>query len=178
MPYYATFHTRGIALLDGDDFHKISKFSHPGVQFIKFSPCDKSLVTFSPSSINVTEDIIWDSRGKKRAFHSENPPVWPVFKWSSDDKYFARMTQDSTLSVYETPSFGLLDKKSIKVEYLKGFSWSPKDPILAYWVAEDKDVPARVVLMEIPSRKELRVKNLFNVADCKMHWRRAGSTSA
>ena len=49
-------------------------------------------------------------------------------------KYFARMTQDqdSTLSVYETPSFGLLDKKSIKVEGLKGFSWSPKDTILAY----------------------------------------------
>ena len=49
-------------------------------------------------------------------------------------KYFARMTQDqdSTLSVYETPSFGILDKKSIKVEGLKGFSWSPKDTILAY----------------------------------------------
>eukprot|EP00090_Calanus_glacialis_P035049 TRINITY_DN59919_c0_g1_i1.p1 TRINITY_DN59919_c0_g1~~TRINITY_DN59919_c0_g1_i1.p1 ORF type:complete len:696 (-),score=241.36 TRINITY_DN59919_c0_g1_i1:149-2236(-) len=178
--YLATFHTRGIALWGGEDFHQISKFSHPGVQFIEFSPCEKYLVTFSPSSINVTEDpsaiIIWDSRtgAKKRAFHSENPPVWPVFKWSSDDKYFARMTQDSTLSVYETPSFGLLDKKSIKVEYLKGFSWSPKDPILAYWVAEDKDVPARVVLMEIPSRKELRVKNLFNVADCKMHWQKSG----
>lgn len=57
---------------------------------------------------------------------------------------------------------------------MKGFSWSPKDSILAYWVAEDKDVPARVVLLEIPSRKELRVKNLFNVADCKMHWQKSG----
>merc|ERR1712087_651000 len=27
---------------------------------------------------------------------------------------------------------------------------------------------------EIPSRKELRVKNLFNVADCKMHWQKSG----
>jgi hypothetical protein len=26
--------------------------------------------------------------------------------------------QDGTLSIYETPSFGLLDKKSIKVRYL------------------------------------------------------------
>merc|ERR1711956_128407 len=41
-------------------------------------------------------------------------------------------------------------------------------------VAEDKDVPARVTLVEIPSRNEVRVKNLFNVADCKMHWQKTG----
>merc|ERR550519_2126159 len=178
--YLATFHTRGIALWGGDDFHQITKFSHPGVQFIEFSPCEKYLVTFSPKDTNVSDDptaiIVWDCRtgAKKRAFNSENPPVWPVFKWSIDDKFFVRMTQDGALSIYETPSFGLLDKKSIKVEGLKGFSWSPKDNIIAYWVAEAKDVPARVVLLEIPSRNELRVKNLFNVADCKMHWQKSG----
>ena len=178
--YLATFHLRGIALWGGDDFHKINKFSHPGVQFIEFSPNEKYLVTFSPNQTGQTEDptaiIIWDSRtgAKKRAFHSENPPVWPVFRWSFDDTYFARMTQDSQLSVYETPSFGLLDKKSIKVEGIKSFSWSPSSNILAYFVAEEKDVPARVVLLEIPSRKEVRVKNLFNVADAKMHWQKSG----
>ena len=41
---------------------------------------------------------------------------------------------------------------------------------LAYWVAEDKDVPARVCILDMPSRNELRVKNLFNVANCNMHW--------
>ena len=41
-------------------------------------------------------------------------------------------------------------------------------------MAEDKDVPARVTLLEIPSRNEVRVKNLFNVADCKMHWQKSG----
>ncbi len=46
--------------------------------------------------------------------------------------------------------------------------------ISAYWVAEDKDVPARVTLVEIPSRNEVRVKNLFSVADCKMHWQKSG----
>merc|ERR1712045_758155 len=110
----------------------------------------------------------------KRAFHSETPIVWPVFQWSHDDKFFARMNQDGVLSVYETPGFGLLDKKSIKIEGLRGFSWSPKDNIIGYFVGEAKDVPARVCLLEIPSRKELRVKNLFNVADCKMHWQKSG----
>jgi len=61
-----------------------------------------------------------------------------------------------------------------KIEGLKGFSWSPKDNIIAYWVAEAKEIPARVVILELPSRKELRVKNLFNVADCKMHWQKSG----
>jgi len=179
--YLATFHTRGIALWGGENFTQISKFAHPGVQFIEFSPNEKYMVTFSPNTSNTESDdpsaiIIWDSLtgAKKRAFHSEFPIMWPVFKWSSDDRFFARVTEETNLSVYETPSFGLLDKKSIKVEGLKGFSWSPKDPILAYWVAEDKDVPARVCLLEIPSRNELRVKNLFNVADCKMHWQKSG----
>lgn len=36
--------------------------------------------------------------------------------------------------------------------------------MIAYWVPEDKDTPARLVIMEIPSRIERRSKNLFNVA--------------
>lgn len=64
---------------------------------------------------------------------------------------------------------------------------------------EDKDVPARVTLLEIPkwvfsldlvidlnenafssnnfrtfSRNEIRNKNLFNVADCKIFWQKSG----
>jgi len=115
---------------------------------------------------------------KKRMFSVQGGGSWPIFKWSYDDKYFARMAPDNkdepALSIYETPSFGLLDRKSIKVNGMRDFSWSPTENILAYWVAEDKDVPARVTLVEIPSRNEVRVKNLFNVADCKMHWQKTG----
>lgn len=57
---------------------------------------------------------------------------------------------------------------------MKSFSWCPTLNIMAYWVAEDRDVPARVNLLEIPSRQELRSKNLFNVADCKMCWQKNG----
>ncbi|MEQ2181025.1 translation initiation factor eIF-3b like protein [Goodea atripinnis] len=56
----------------------------------------------------------------------------------------------------------------------KDFSWSPGDNILAFWVPEDKDIPARVTLMQLPSRQEIRVRNLFNVVDCKLHWQRNG----
>ena len=68
---------------------------------------------------------------EKRQFTADR---WPVFKWSHDDKYFARMSGDGVLSIYETPSFGLLDKKSIKVSGMRDFSWSPTENILAYWV--------------------------------------------
>jgi len=179
--YLATCHGKGIALWGGAEFKSLQKLPHPGVEFIDFSPCEKYLVTFSPQKAYGPRDdpkaiIIWDTRTgvEKRTFMAEDTVSWPAFKWSHDDKFFARMTKDGTLSVFETPSFFLLDKKSIKVPGMRDFSWSPKENILAYWVAEDKDVPARVVLLEIPSRREIRVKNLFNVADCKMHWQKCG----
>lgn len=183
--YMTTFHSKGIALWGGPGFQKIARLAHPGVQFIDFSPCEKYIVTFSPNidprlAEEIAPVIIWEARTgvKKRSFSVTGVGSWPIFKWSSDDKFFARMAQDSkdepALSIYETPSFGLLDRKSIKVNGMRDFSWSPTENILAYWVAEDKDVPARVTLVEIPSRNEVRVKNLFNVADCKMHWQKTG----
>jgi len=183
--YFATFHSKGIALWGGPGFQKIARLAHPGVQFIDFSPCEKYIVTFSPNIDprlieEVAPVIIWEARTgvKKRMFTVTGGGSWPIFKWSSDDKFFARIATDNkeepALSIYETPSFGLLDRKSIKVNGMRDFSWSPTENILAYWVAEDKDVPARVTLVEIPSRNEVRVKNLFNVADCKMHWQKTG----
>ncbi|XP_063444701.1 eukaryotic translation initiation factor 3 subunit B-like [Mytilus trossulus] len=176
--YLATFHGKGIALWGGPKFEQIMRFSHPGVQLIDFSPCERYLVTFSPLQTNSEEPsaiIIWDIRTgqKKRGFHCETQSTWPIFKWNPDGAYFARISPD-TLSVYETPSFGLLDKKSLKITGVRDFSWSPTDNLIAYWVPEDQNVPARVTLIQMPSRQEVCVKNLFNVADCKMHWQKNG----
>jgi translation initiation factor 3 subunit B len=55
--------------------------------------------------------------------------MWPVFRWSFDDAYLARLSED-TISVYETPSMNLVDKKSIRIEGVKDFSWSPSDHII------------------------------------------------
>ncbi|KAL5017836.1 hypothetical protein ScPMuIL_003558 [Solemya velum] len=176
--YLATFHMKGIALWGGEKFDQIMRFNHPGVQLIDFSPCERYVVTFSPMSANQEDAqaiIIWDIRvgQQKRAFHCDAQSAWPIFKWSHDGKYFARIGQDA-LSIYETPSFGLLDKKSLKIVGLRDFTWSPTDNMIAYWVPEQENVPARVTLIQVPSRKELCVRNLFNVADCKMHWQKNG----
>lgn len=178
--YLVTLHTKGVVIWGGPEFNRLMNYSHSNVQFIDFSPCERYLVTFSPSARSSGDEptaiVIWETRTgvKKRSFNADGPRVWPIFKWSHDDRFFARMTAESTLSVYETPSFGLLDKKSIKVSGMMDFSWSPTENHLAYWVAEDKDVPARVCILDMPSRNELRVKNLFNVANCNMHWQKTG----
>ncbi|XP_057666808.1 eukaryotic translation initiation factor 3 subunit B [Diorhabda carinulata] len=179
--FLATFHKLGIALWAGPSFSQYKKFSHANVQFIDFSPCEKYIVTYSPQGDPHYPEqkriIIWDIRTgiEKRSFNPEGPTAWPIFRWSHDDKYFARIGQNNdALQVYETPSFGLLDKKSIKINGIRDFNWSPTDNVVAYWVAEDKDVPASVTLLELPNRNEIRKKNLFNVADCKIHWQKSG----
>jgi len=84
--------------------------------------------------------------------------------------------EKNAISVYETETMTLLDKKSIKVENVMDFSWSPTDPILALFVPEGGggNQPAKVSLVQIPGREELRQKNLFSVSDCKMYWQSNG----
>eukprot|EP00164_Ancoracysta_twista_P002855 GFYU01003799.1.p1 GENE.GFYU01003799.1~~GFYU01003799.1.p1 ORF type:complete len:687 (-),score=239.15 GFYU01003799.1:170-2230(-) len=180
--FLATFHQQGIALWGGQSWNRLARFGHPGVMMIAFSPCENYMVTFNGyegDDPNAPEPIIiWDARSgaKLRGFPNvkeQANTAWPFFRWSPDDKYFARI-QDETIKVFETPSMKLLDKKSISVPGIQDFCWSPTDNILAYWQPEKGNSPARVSLMEIPSRVEVRTKNLFNVNDCKMFWHNDG----
>lgn len=105
---------------------------------------------------------------------------WPTFKWSADDKYVARMTQGQNIAVYELPRMNLLEKSTIKIEGVLDFEWAPATPqregvktyeqLLCYWTPEMGSAPAKVGLMSIPSREVVRTRNLFNVADAKLHW--------
>lgn len=132
------------------------------------------MVTYGPTATG-QKIIIWDIRTgqEKRSFLSDGIITMSMFRWSYDDHYVARMG-DNAIHVYETPSFYLLDMKSIKIPGIRSFSWSPTNNIIAFWVAEETDVPAKVTIMEIPKKREVRNKNLFNVADCKIHWQKSG----
>ncbi len=44
-------------------------------------------------------------------------------------RFFARLGKNA-ISVYEAPEMGLLDKKSVKLDMVQDFTWSPADPIL------------------------------------------------
>ncbi|KAI3676754.1 hypothetical protein L1987_86370 [Smallanthus sonchifolius] len=171
------------------------------VKLLDFSPGEKYLVTCSshePSNPGETHRVvlnIFDVRTGKvtRGFKGSADAFaiggtggftgvsWPVFKWGGgkEDKYFARMG-NNVISVFETETFSLIDKKSIKVENVRDFSWSPTDPIFALFVPElgGGNQPARVSLFQTPSKEELRQKNLFSVSDCKMYWQSNGEYSA
>jgi len=187
--FLATCHLQGIRIWGSEEFRSISKFIHNGVQFFEFSPSERYLVTSNQSEYctrnerkidqETSKIVIWETRTglKKRVFKAEKYFYyrWPVFKWSHNDRFFAALSKDGSLSVYDSEDFNLLDKKSITVKGIQDFSWSPTDDTLAYWVAEDNAAPARVVILEMPSKSVIRSKNLFNVADCKMFWQKGGS---
>ena len=105
-----------------------------------------------------------------------NKTEWPIFKWSFDDKYVAKAVvgAEGMIQVYELPSMGLLDKKSIKVEDLQEFSWSPNQHFLSYWTTEKGNIPARVTIINIPQRDIIRTKNLFGVLNCDLYWQSKG----
>ena len=103
-----------------------------------------------------------------------------MFKWAGgkDDAFFARLSKNA-ISVYQAPEMGLLDKRSIKLEGIQEFQWSPSEPLIAAYTTEQGNLPARVVLIKVPERTEVRQKNLFSVSgECgeRSHPSRRGGT--
>lgn len=119
---------------------------------------------------------------------AEKRITWPMFKWSPDEKYLGRVTPGQQISVYEAPSMGLLGKKSLKIDGVVDFEWAPmsakdadatsaaagkktaapvRENVIAFWTPEVANQPARVSLMNLPSRTIIRSKNLFNVHDVR-----------
>eukprot|EP00899_Mesostigma_viride_P013900 jgi/Mesvir1/22510/Mv18538-RA.2 len=195
--FLATLHRPGVALWGGPSWSKLCRLEHHGVRLIDISPAEKFLISCSshePSNPRDTQTVtlnIWDCRSGSllRTFQGSTDEwavgssgvngqmAWPVFKWAGggEDKYFARIGKNC-ISVYETATMGLIDKKSIKLDGVHDFSWSPGEPLLCAFVPESAggNQPARVSLYEVPSKAERRQKNLFSVSDVKIYWQSQG----
>lgn len=202
--YLATVHGPGIMLWGGASFSRLGKFPHQNVKLIGFSNTESMMVTWSPfdeSRPTEANLLVWDILAGKliRGFvldeketggsgnsgsnvggnsggtsSTTTTVTWPIIKFSHDDKYAARV-HDGALHIYELPGFGLLEKKSHKIEGLRDFSWSPVDHTMVHWTHGTEDIPSRVCLMSIPSKTILRSKNLFNVNTCQVHWQSRGA---
>jgi translation initiation factor 3 subunit B len=204
--YLTSIHQQGVQLWGGASWNRVQRFPHPHVHMIAFSPQENFLVTWSARPIAIPDEghpalsidddgknfVIWeiDSGKPIRSFQNLDLPAeegkpqrkqpWPVFKWSADDKYVARLAQGQSISVYQTPSMHLLDKTSIKIEGVMDFDWAPSTPkrdgikgyeqLFCYWTPEIGSSPAKVGLMSIPSKEVIRSLNLFSVSDAKLHW--------
>lgn len=165
----ATVHNQGVALWGGANFDRIHRLYHPKVKLIDFSPLENYLVTWSDHPIELSTDpqappvfteddeghsiAVWEVMTGKllRTFPVLNQQPgedgvrikfqWPMFKWSGDDRYLARITPGQAISVYETPGMGLLDKKSIKIEGVVDFEWCPLGEKEREAVSESRQLP-------------------------------------
>mmetsp|Transcript_16126 Transcript_16126/g.24361 ORF Transcript_16126/g.24361 Transcript_16126/m.24361 type:complete len:718 (+) Transcript_16126:129-2282(+) len=175
--------SKGVILWSGKTYEKTGRFPAPGVEFVLFSPQENYILTNNnrrddPNAIKIfsiqTGELLRTFPLYPKDFDSKDgnmPP--PPFQWSHDDAYLARMGKD-LISIFETPSMKLLDRRSLAADGIHEFQWSPKANVLAYWAPEFNNSPAHVDLIEIPSRKKLRQKNLFNVTKCSIVWQSSG----
>lgn len=178
--FLATFHQQGIALWGGEQWKKVNRFAHMGVEFIEFSPRENFMVSWNGNtgSKNKQAIKIFDLKtGKcRRPFaytHVPEEKQWPNFKWSHDDQFVGRVDRQATIdliAIYETKTMKLLDNKSLRAPGVTSFSWSPTNNIIAFWAPETENIPARITVMEIPSRKILQQKVLYSVKTCDMYW--------
>ncbi|CAI5441922.1 unnamed protein product [Caenorhabditis angaria] len=202
--YLSTIHQRGIILWGGVEFKRAHRFAHDGVQCIDFSPCETYLVTYAAPEDRGKwwegeKDClkIWDVRTgelKKSfsAFELTNKtqlPNWPFFKWSFDEKYFACLKAPEKdklekekkidgISIYETETFELLNKRPVIIENIKQIDWSPASNLLAYYSECTDMSPAEFGLLQIPSLQRLRSARIYNVADAQMFWQKSGKRLA
>ena len=47
----------------------------------------------------------------------------------------------------------------------RDFSWSPTDNLVAYWVPGRDPIPAKIIIIELPSRKEVCTKSRQDVKE-------------
>mmetsp|Transcript_19212 Transcript_19212/g.21422 ORF Transcript_19212/g.21422 Transcript_19212/m.21422 type:complete len:716 (+) Transcript_19212:62-2209(+) len=175
--------SKGVILWSGKNYEKTGRFPAPGVDSVLFSPQENYLLTSNnrrddQNAIKIfsiqTGELLRTFPLYPANFDSKDgniPP--PPFHWSHDDAYLARMGKD-LISIFETPSMKLLHRRSLSADGIHEFQWSPKANVLAYWAPEFKNSPAHVDLIELPSRKKLRQKNLFNVTKCSLVWQSCG----
>ena len=133
---------RGVILWGGKSYEKIGRFAAPGARVVVFSPQENYILINSGDSNDPAACKVYHIQTGKllRAFPTYPDGVSkeneaPPFRWSHDDKYLARMGKD-LISIYETPSMRLLDKRSLATEGICEFQWSPSANVLAYWVSK------------------------------------------
>lgn len=178
--YLATVHKLGVMLWGGASWTRLGRFPQSGVEMIAFSPCERFLVSWSahdaarPHEHNL---LVWDVDAGVlvRGFVVDSAregvrESWPLLRFSSDDKYMARVHGENTLSIYETGDFSLVSKKSQSVEGIVEVVWAPNEPVLVYWTRGTLDTPARVAVFSVDTWSIVRTKNLFNVTRCAVYW--------
>jgi len=184
--YLATFHKQGIALWGGPQFTKKARLACANVKSICFSPNEDYLISWNGSHPSENDDhavkffqVLTGEcvRECRTPLKSPTGDEWPHFSWSPDGKFFAECC-DSAIIVRDCQTFELIKdeegkRRTLKFESLSTFQWSPKDNKIAVWTLEQNNNPARLVIVDIPSRVEVASRSRTQV-EATMHWQSAG----
>jgi len=191
--YMATYHQQGIALWAGPEFEKKVRFPHHGTKACSFAPSEEYIMLWNGEVDTSKKDsyalfhVLTGELVKTFACPSVSPLIedkplggveaFPHFLWSADGQFFAEC-KDDRIIVRDTKTFDVLpDEKgkpgALKFDQLSTFQWSPKDPIIAAWTLEKDNNPARLTLIELPSRKELTSRSRTQ-CEATIHWQSEG----
>ncbi|KAK1442729.1 eukaryotic translation initiation factor 3 subunit B [Babesia gibsoni] len=188
---YLVFYRRpGIVLYGGPNFELKIRFEHHNVQQAMFSPGEDYLLTWDGTTAENKHDhsiCIWHVITGEMLASFPTPALsptdkeFPHFLWNHNGKYIARLNQTdegNEILVYTLPEMVLLsdaDGKPAPLKYgAERFDWSPTDDILSIVIPGTADTPARLMLIEIPTRRELSARNVYNVVASAMHWHPRG----
>lgn len=132
--------------------------------------------------------FVWDLKsGSNKPIHafqtyqesSQRPRIpteWKCeFKFSFDEKFMVRLGKGQTadaIEIYELPT---MKASLLKLPGVSRIAMSPLAPIVAYYIPESGNTPARIALYDLKSKKELRTHNIFRESNCSFHWHPNGT---
>lgn len=96
-----------------------------------------------------------------------------LLKWSGDGRFIARQGVDA-IQIYELPSMGLLEKKSLSAPGVIDFCWSPKGSVMSYWSPAAGNLPAQVNIISLPDRQDICTRRMFDILEGFMVWHNEG----
>eukprot|EP01084_Bolivina_argentea_P042757 78825_1 len=204
--YLLTTHPRGVQLWGGPKWKSLQKLAHDRVDKMSFSPNEKFLTTCNSASYQSSNDtkisptikifeVLTSELIVEVPYNTIGPAIklrlpgwWPIFKWSHDEKYIAKINSSKKMSakpkdinkinIFEVRdktedelneddpsnnSFYKIEKlgnKSITVDSLFDMKFSPKDNILAYTSSAQNNEQGRIELLSIPGKNPLKKTNI------------------
>jgi len=233
--YLVTFHDSGILLWAGSDWSTFARFSHQHASYAQFSPRETFMISYSmDNAINQTEAIsnkkkrtqvvqpkkknaatraihVWNIKEQKSkrpldAEWSFEYGKWPMFKWSHDEKFFARMGSSKwpespnnslpdgllfsdKITIYESSTMKKLNKRSFQTPWILDFTWRPAKENTLVYVTREVDATkeqiqqcASIIVNKVTEGGlvQIRKKRIFNVDNTgiEMYWHPDGDALA
>ncbi|CEF67895.1 Eukaryotic translation initiation factor 3 subunit B [Strongyloides ratti] len=190
--YITTLHSLGVQIWGGPTFNRIQRFSHPQPIFVDFSPQEKFIVVFSnPFSSSqgsksttvcctifniMSGDVVKQFTALQLGLTKEDSkPIWPIFKWSCDDKYcgYVKRKSDSAI-IFNCDDFSTSD--TLPLSNVSKIEWSPNNSRIAYYCQENikTSAPAEIGIMSYPGKEKIRAARVFNCSKAELFWHTSG----